>query len=390
MRLIGALLCLAVCATALPAAAFDFSDARHVVALSSPQLSPDGTRIVYVRGVPDFSADRTDRQLWLLEVRTRAQRQLTWDRKGVSDPSWSHGGDAIAFTATDNDAKKPEDQIFVLPMDGGDARQITHAKNGVDSYAWSPDGRLFAYTMQDDDPNKANAEKQLDAFQVQDNDYLHRSATPPVHVWICDADGKHARRLTSGSWSVAVVGPDGGGSLSWSPDSKTIAIVHYPTPFIGDSLAARIELLDVRTGALRPLDSGGIITVPAEVCNTCGPGRVYAQHERRLHAGVRTSMLPTPPGAMSPIFARNSIATSSGRRGMDAAMQCGWRRRTRRASHCGIGRCTGILRGSTLALHNRPVLATVQRAARSCLPHRRPATRPRFIMPRRRPANRSH
>ena len=65
MRLIGALLCLAVCATALPAAAFDFSDARHIVALSSPQLSPDGTRIVYVRGVPDFKADRTDRQLWL-------------------------------------------------------------------------------------------------------------------------------------------------------------------------------------------------------------------------------------------------------------------------------------------------------------------------------------
>jgi dipeptidyl aminopeptidase/acylaminoacyl peptidase len=256
MRLISALLCFAVCTIALPATAFDFSDARHVVALGSPQLSPDGTRIVYIRGVPDFSADRTDRQLWLLDVRTRAKRQLTWDRKGVSDPSWSRSGDAIAFTASDNDPKDPEDQIFVLPMDGGDARQITHAKNGVDSYAWSPDGRHFAYTMQDEDPYKADAAKHLDAFQVQDNDYLHRSATQPVHVWICDADGKNARRLTSGSWSVAVVSPDGGGELSWSPDSETLAIVRYPTPFVGDSLAARIELLDVRSGTLRPLVAG--------------------------------------------------------------------------------------------------------------------------------------
>ncbi len=256
MRLISALLCLAVWATALPATAFDFADARRVVALSSPQLSPDGTRIVYVRGVPDFSADRTDRQLWLLDVRTHAKRQLTWDRKGVSDPSWSHVGDAIAFTASDNDPKNPQDQIFVLPMDGGDARQITHAKNGVDSYARSPDGRYFAYTMQDDDPNKADADKKLDAFQVQDNDYLHRSATPPVHVWICDADGKHARRLTSGTWSVGDVGPGDGGNLSWSPDSKTIAIEHFPTPLVGDSLGSYIELLDASNGSLRRLTAG--------------------------------------------------------------------------------------------------------------------------------------
>jgi len=256
MRLISALLCFAVCAAAVPAAAFDFSDARHVVALSSPQLSPDGTRIVYVRGVPDFKADRTDRQLWLLDVRTRAKRQLTWDRKGVSDPFWSHDGDAIAFTASDNDAKNPQDQVFVLRMDGGDAQQITHAKNGVDSYAWSPDGRHFAYTMQDDDPNKADADKDLDAFQVEDNDYLHRSATPPVHVWICDADGKNARQLTSGSWSAGDVNPGDGGSLSWSPDSKTIAIEHFPTPFVGDSLGTYIELLDASNGSLRRLTAG--------------------------------------------------------------------------------------------------------------------------------------
>ena len=252
MRLLSALVCFMVCATALPAAAFDFADARRVVSASSPQISPDGTRVVYVRGVADFKADRTDRQLWLIDVRTHVQRQLTWDRKGISDPTWSANGEEIAFTASDNDAKNPQDQIFVLRMDGGDAQQITHAKNGVDSYARSPDGRRFAYTMQDDDPNKADAQKHLDAFQVQDNDYLHRAGTPPEHVWICNADGSHARRLTSGTWSAAVVNP-GGGELSWSPDSKTVAIVRYPTPFIGDSLSARIELLDAQSGALRPL-----------------------------------------------------------------------------------------------------------------------------------------
>jgi Tol biopolymer transport system component len=88
MRFLCSLALIALCATVAPARAFDFSDARHVVSLAQPQISPDGTRIVYIRGVSDFAKDHTDRQLWLLDVRTRAKRQLTWDRKGVSDPSW--------------------------------------------------------------------------------------------------------------------------------------------------------------------------------------------------------------------------------------------------------------------------------------------------------------
>jgi dipeptidyl aminopeptidase/acylaminoacyl peptidase len=256
MRFFTAFICLAMCVAAIPAAAFDFSDARKVVSVAEPQISPDGTRVVYVRGKADFKNDRTDRQLVLIDVRTRAQRQLTWDRKGVSSPVWSPNGEAIAFSALDGDEKNPQSQIFVLRMDGGDAQQITHAKNGIDSFAWSPDGRRFAYTMQDDDPNPDASKTHLDAFQVEDNDYLHRAATPPEHVWICDVDGSHARRLTSGTWTVADVNPGGGGALSWSHDSKTIAIEHYPTPFVGDSLAAYVELLDAQSGARRRLVPG--------------------------------------------------------------------------------------------------------------------------------------
>ena len=255
MRTICALLLLSLIATAVPARAFDFSDARKLVSMSEPQISPDGRRVVVIRGVPDFGDDRVDRQLVLIDVATKAQRQLTWDRKGIGSPSWSPDGAAIAFVALDA-AKNPQTQIFVLRMDGGDAQQITHAKNGVNSYAWSPDGRTFAYSMQDNDPDKARVAKHLDAFQVHDNDYLHRAGTPSVHVWLCAADGSHVRRLTGGAWSVADADPGGGGDLSWSPDSKTLAIEHFPTPFVGDSLPAYVELIDVSTGHGRAIVSG--------------------------------------------------------------------------------------------------------------------------------------
>jgi dipeptidyl aminopeptidase/acylaminoacyl peptidase len=253
MRWIAAIVFFALLCGAVPAGAFDIADARHIVTLAEPQISPDGTKIVYVRGKADFSKDRTDRQLVLIDVRTRASRQLTWDRKGVFGPAWSSDGSAIAFAALDGDDKNPQEQIFILPMDGGEARQVTHAKNGVNGFAWSPDGKRLAYTMQDDDPNQKSIDKHLDAFQVHDNDYLHKTATPPVHLWVIGADGSHDKRLTRGAWSVADVEPDGGGDISWSPNSKTIAFEHFDTPFVGNSLTSYIELVDADTGKITRL-----------------------------------------------------------------------------------------------------------------------------------------
>jgi len=259
MRLVAVVAFLALACGALPASAFDFADARRIVTLSDPQISPDGAKIVYLRGKADFVKDRTDRQLMLIDVRTHQSRQLTWDRKGVFGPSWSPDGGAIAFAALDGDEKDPQAQIFILRMDGGEARQITHAKNGVNSWAWSTDGKRFAYTMQEDDPDKKLIDKHLDAFQVHDNDYLHRSATPPVHLWVIDVDGSHNKRLTSGAWSVANLDPDGGGDLSWSADSKTIACEHFDTPFVGNSLSSYIELVDVDSGKQSRLTPGEVL-----------------------------------------------------------------------------------------------------------------------------------
>jgi dipeptidyl aminopeptidase/acylaminoacyl peptidase len=256
VRYIPILGAVALAVAAVPAVAFDFPDARKVVSISQPRISPNGSQVVYVRGRADYEKDRTDRQLVLIDVKTHRSRQLTWDRKGVASPRWAPDGRAIAFVALDSDEKNPQEQIFVLPMDGGEARQMTHAKTGVNSFEYSPDGNRFAYTMQEEDPNKNDVEKHLDAFQVHDNDYLHRTATPPVHLWVIGVDGKHVRRLTSGAWSVGTVGPDGGGDLSWSRDSRSIATERFQTPFVGDSLSVYTIVVDANTGSIRRLTPG--------------------------------------------------------------------------------------------------------------------------------------
>jgi dipeptidyl aminopeptidase/acylaminoacyl peptidase len=242
------------------ALAFGFADARAIVAVREAQISPDGSRVAFVQSKADFAKNRNVAQLMLLDVRTRRQRPLTYDRKGVSSLQWSPDGATLLFLANDGDDTA---QVFAMPMDGGDARAITHVKNGVDAYALDPSGTRVAFETADDNPNQKAIDAHHDAFQVGDNDYLHKAAAMPDHVWLVAAGGGAPRRLTSGTWSASLE-QYGGGSLSWSADGKVLAIVRAPTPYVGDSLASKVMLVDVASGAMRPLTrNAGLENAPS-------------------------------------------------------------------------------------------------------------------------------
>jgi dipeptidyl aminopeptidase/acylaminoacyl peptidase len=238
------------------AKSIDFNDLRKIVSLSSPQISPDGKRVVFVRSRADYEKDKNVSQLMLVDVATKQTRELTYERTGVSSPLWSPDGKSIAFLADAKHDEKSDEQsqIFVLSLAGGDARKVSDAANGVDNFAWSPDGKRFAYVTQDDNPHQKQIDQHLDAFEVGSNDYLHKSQSMPSHLWVIDASGGKARRLTSGTWSLGTVDPYGTSDLSWSPDSKKIAFVRFPTPLVGDSMGTVIDIVDVRSGKLVSLN----------------------------------------------------------------------------------------------------------------------------------------
>lgn len=197
----------------------DYEDLRKIVAVTQPQISPDGARVVYVRSMVNWNENRRDTELVLVDVRTGSARTITHDRIGVHDPQWSSDGSAIAYLASP-DRGKPA-QLYILPMDGGDSLKITDASNGVDSYRWRPDSKAIAYVTPNDDPNKKAVEKHLDSVVITDQDYLTRKQAQPSHIWIVNGDGTSNARLTDGAFSVA-------GDLQWSPGGKRIYYTRLP------------------------------------------------------------------------------------------------------------------------------------------------------------------
>jgi dipeptidyl aminopeptidase/acylaminoacyl peptidase len=215
---------------------------RQVVGVASPHISPDGTRVVYVRSHGDYAGDVNVTELILVDVARGTSRPLTRDRAGVSAPAWSPDGTRLAFLASPEKGKPP--QIYVLPMDGGDALKVTDAKLGVAEFAWSPDGARFVYATDEEAVKPKDANEHDDAFEVSDEHFLVRAPSTPTRIRVVGADGSGDKALTRGAASAS----KSGAALHWVNDD-TIVYERQPDAVFAHITKATAIRIDPRDGS---------------------------------------------------------------------------------------------------------------------------------------------
>ena len=133
---------------------FDF------VWIGDPQISPDGSRVAFVRVTVNEKKEGYNTSLWSVPLSGREDpHQLT---KGDHDstPRWSPDGKYLLFLrATEKDGKPEPPQLFLLPMAGGDSFSFTDLPHGAGNPVWSPDGKLIAFTSDTNAEDLAKQEK---------------------------------------------------------------------------------------------------------------------------------------------------------------------------------------------------------------------------------------
>jgi dipeptidyl aminopeptidase/acylaminoacyl peptidase len=133
---------------------FDF------VWIGDPQISPDGSRVAFVRVAVNEKKEGYSTSIWSVPVAGGEEpHQLT---KGDHDstPRWSPDGKYLLFLrSTEKDGKPEPPQLSILSMAGGDSFSFTDLPKGASNPVWAPDGKTIAFTSDTNAEDLAKQEK---------------------------------------------------------------------------------------------------------------------------------------------------------------------------------------------------------------------------------------
>jgi dipeptidyl aminopeptidase/acylaminoacyl peptidase len=230
-------LCLLCCSALAQTRHITETDLFAFVWLGDPQLSPDASRVAFVRVSVNDKKEDYDTAIWSVPVSgTEAAHALT-NGKHDSAPRWAPDGRALAFVrATEKDGKPEPGQLWILAA-AAEPFAITDLPKGVSQPIWSPDGTQIAFLSRTNAEDIAKRERTKAASKGQganeresdvriitravyrSNDTGYLDPTHPDHIWIVSvphsADEKvEPRQLTSGRFSED--------NAFWAPDGERI------------------------------------------------------------------------------------------------------------------------------------------------------------------------
>ncbi|MBZ5520999.1 MAG: S9 family peptidase [Acidobacteriia bacterium] len=231
--------------------------------IGDPQVSPDGSRVAFVKVTVNDKKDGYDTSIWSVSTRGDESPRRMTSGNHDANPRWSPDGKWVVFVRTPEapagaGARPASSQLYMLPVSGGEAWRVTDLPRGAGSPVWSPDSKMIAFesgTSPDDltraakdktrgaekDSKKEDVkEKKADDFSEHESDVrvitraVYRSNGPgyldpkhPQHIWVVSApqsseDMVKPRQLTSGHFSEA--------NIHWSGDSRQIYFITNRDP----------------------------------------------------------------------------------------------------------------------------------------------------------------
>src|SRR5262245_33338958 len=195
-------------------------DIFNLQTASDPQISPDGQRIVYVRGFSDVMQDRRFSNLRIINSDGTNHRPLTTGQASDSSRRWSPDGTRIAYISGEGG----HSQICVRWMDSGQTARITNLESAPSGMEWSPDGKEISFaTFVPAEPVKLAqmpkappGAKWADPAIIYDKPVYRFNAAGYLkpgytHVFVVSAEGGTPRQITNGSFHF------GGAGITASP-----------------------------------------------------------------------------------------------------------------------------------------------------------------------------
>ncbi|MBM62918.1 MAG: hypothetical protein CL484_08225 [Acidobacteria bacterium] len=231
-------ICVLFAAMCLLLAATVFSQTRQAMTLvdlletprlTDPQLSPDGSQLLYVLGRADWNANQMQTHIWRVNSDGGNTVQLTNGSSGELSPRWSPSGETIAFLAKRGPTE--ESQIYLLGNGGGEASKLTAHPTAVSDIAWSSDGSSLYFLALDE-----KSLEQRSRESKNDDVYAFEEQLEQQHLWMVAVSTGKTTRVTEGGYSIL--------AYNLSRDGRRVAFHRAPNPVLEYRDASEVWLMN--------------------------------------------------------------------------------------------------------------------------------------------------
>ena len=226
--------------------------------IGSFSWSPDG------RSIAHGSNQDGDPDIYVRDVKTNVERQLTFHDSRDIWPAWSPNGKWIAFISE----RDGEMDIYRIDANGENVMRLTN-RGGCKRPAWSPDSQWIAFSATRKDVG-------IGSF-----------------IYVMNAEGKGLRRLANTSSGVC----------TWSPDGKEIAFVPPNNAVGGHALFS----IDVNGKNMRQLTQlyKGLTFITSPVWSSSGKWIAY------ILSQVQAELIGEGPVLVDEVFANSVLCIAN-------------------------------------------------------------------------------
>ena len=240
------------------APAFGARDVFELEWASDPQISPDGQHVIYRRMGFDIMSDKRRGNLWLVSTDGKNHRKLTSFEGNETSPQWSPDGQRIAYV---RNAEKEGAEIYVHWLVSGHSARITRIEGSPSHLRWSPSGTHIAFAMTAKTaapvlakrPSAPEGAKWADKPRVTDRLYHERDGSGYVepgfsHVYVVPAEGGTPRQVSDGNFHHR--------NPEWRSDGQALFVTgNRSEDWQYDFRNSEVYIIDLASGNIQPMTS---------------------------------------------------------------------------------------------------------------------------------------
>jgi acylaminoacyl-peptidase len=224
--------------------------------ISNPQISPDGSKIVFARNFKDVMTDRNLSNIWIANFDGSNMRPLTTGNQNDFNPIWSHDGKKILFKSNKEDDKM---KLYMMWLDTKETLPLTNLPQSPGQITWSNNDQYIAFNM-------FVPKSKSSIVKMPSKPEGAKWNTPPTYIDDLNYRGDGQGYLKPGNMQLFILSIDGGsprqltftdfdhGAPIWAKDDKSL---YFSANFHKDEELepndSEIHQINVATGQIKAL-----------------------------------------------------------------------------------------------------------------------------------------